>query len=98
MTSDRGVVRAHVWIAGRVQGVSFRAFTVDEASARGVTGWVRNIAGGRVEAVFEGDKAVVEAIIAWCREGPPAAKVQSVEVVWEEPKGERGFEIRYGWR
>jgi acylphosphatase len=95
MTPDQAVVRAHVWIAGRVQGVSFRAYTVDEASLRGVKGWVRNIAGGRVEAVFEGEKAVVETMIAWCRRGPPAARVSSVEVVWEEPKGERGFEIRY---
>ena len=88
-------VRAHVWIAGRVQGVAFRAYTIDEASVRGVTGWVGNIPDGRVEAVFEGERAVVEAMIAWCRKGPPAARVSSVEVTWEEPTGERGFDVRY---
>jgi acylphosphatase len=45
--------------------------------------------------VFEGERAVVEAMIAWCRKGPPAARVSSVEVTWEEPKGERGFDVRY---
>ena len=95
MTQEGERVRAHVWIAGRVQGVMFRAYTVDEASVRGVTGWVGNIPDGRVEAVFEGERAVVEAMIAWCRKGPPAARVSSVEVAWEEPTGERGFEVRY---
>ena len=95
MTTGQTKVRAHVWIAGRVQGVAFRAYTVDEASVRGVTGWVGNIPDGRVEAVFEGERAVVEAMIAWCRKGPPAARVSSVEVAWEEPTGEVGFGIRY---
>ena len=95
MTQEGERVRAHVWISGRVQGVAFRAYTIDEASARGVTGWVRNMPDGRVEAVFEGEKAVVEAMIAWCRKGPPAALVSSVEVTWEEPTGEVGFGIRH---
>ena len=95
MTTGQSRVRAHVWIAGRVQGVAFRAYTVDEASVRGVTGWVGNIPDGRVEAVFEGERAVVEAMIAWCRKGPPAARVSSVEVTWEEPTGEVGFGIRH---
>jgi acylphosphatase len=95
MTTAQSKARAHVWIAGRVQGVAFRAYTVDEASVRGVTGWVGNIPDGRVEAVFEGERAVVEAMIAWCRKGPPAARVSSVEVTWEEPTGEVGFGIRH---
>ncbi len=95
MTQSGERVRAHVWITGRVQGVAFRAYTVDEASARGVGGWVRNTPDGRVESVFEGDRAAVEAMIAWCRKGPPAARVSSVDVVWEEPKGERDFGVRY---
>ena len=95
MTTGQTKVRAHVWIAGRVQGVAFRAYTVDEASVRGVTGWVGNIPDGRVEAVFEGERAVVEGMIAWCRKGPPAARVSSVEVKWEEPKGEVGFGLRH---
>lgn len=87
-------VRAHVWVSGRVQGVFFRASTVDEATGSGVAGWVRNTPDGRVEAVFEGRESAVEAMVAWCRTGPPAARVSSVEVVWEEPKGEHGFETR----
>lgn len=88
-------VRAHVLISGRVQGVCFRAYTVDEAAAVGVTGWVRNTSDGGVEAVFEGNRSAVEAIVAWCRKGPPAARVSNVEVVWGEPQGEQGFGIKY---
>ena len=98
MTTGQTKVRAHVWIAGRVQGVMFRAYTVDEASVRGIAGWVANMPDGRVEAVFEGERAVVEAMIAWCRKGPPAARVCSVEVTWEEPKGEVGFGVRHSAR
>lgn len=87
--------RAHVVISGRVQGVCFRAYTIDEATAAGVAGWVRNTPDGRVEAVFEGEKSAVETMIAWCRHGPPAARVNGVEVVWAEPKGEQSFEIKY---
>ena len=95
MTHEREQVKAHVWINGRVQGVAFRAYTVDEAAVRGIAGWVRNTPDGRVEAVFEGDKAAVDGMVAWCRKGPPAARVTSVDVVWEEPKGELGFVVRY---
>ena len=63
--------RVHVVIEGRVQGVFFRASTRDEARARGLTGWARNLPDGRVEALFEGDKRVVENMLAWCRKGPP---------------------------
>ncbi len=68
-------VRVHVVIEGRVQGVFFRASTRDEARARGLTGWARNLPDGRVEAVFEGDKRVVENMLAWCHKGPPYAYV-----------------------
>lgn len=95
MTAGQEHVRAHVWISGRVQGVFFRACTVDEAVARGVDGWVRNTSDGRVEAAFEGERSAVEAMIAWCRTGPPAARVSTVEVTWEEPKGELGFQVRH---
>jgi acylphosphatase len=95
MTAGQEHVRAHVWISGRVQGVFFRASTVDEAVARGVDGWVRNSSDGWVETVCEGERSAVEAMIAWCRKGPPAARISSVEVVWEEPKGEHGFEVRH---
>jgi len=91
-------VRAHVIISGRVQGVFFRTETQDEAIRKGMTGWVRNMPDGRVEAVFEGEKDNVEKLIEFCRRGPPGARVTKVEVVWENYMGEfRDFRIRYGY-
>ena len=87
-------VRKHVLIEGRVQGVAFRAYTEQEARRRGLGGWVRNLADGRVEAVFEGEEAEVEAMIAWCREGPPAARVTGLSERALEGSGTRGFEMR----
>ncbi len=81
--------RVHVWIEGRVQGVYFRAFTQDAARGLGLTGWVRNLRDGRVEAVFEGDGEQVEKMVAWCRhEGSPHGRVHRVEVKEEEFSGE----------
>jgi acylphosphatase len=88
-------VRAHVWVSGRVQGVFFRGCAEDEARARGVAGWVRNTRDGRVEAVFEGERAAVEAMVRWCHRGSPGAVVSGVEVAWEEPRGERDFAVRF---
>jgi acylphosphatase len=87
-------VRAHVWISGRVQGVGYRYATVETATQLALTGWVRNLPDGRVEAVFEGSPGVVEQMIRWCYEGPPAAMVKEVEVDYEEPEGLRWFEVR----
>lgn len=87
-------VRAHVLISGMVQGVFFRHETAQRARTRGLGGWVRNLADGGVEAVFEGSRAAVESIVRWCHEGPRFANVDSVEVSWEEPTGERDFGIR----
>ena len=81
-------VRAHVYISGRVQGVFFRYETKKEAKKRNVKGWVRNLPDGRVEAVFEGEKEDVERLIEFCHRGPPLARVEKVEVFWEEYKGE----------
>jgi acylphosphatase len=78
MAEDRIGVR--VRIGGRVQGVWFRGWTVREAQARGLSGWVRNRADGSVEAVFAGPRAAVEAMVAACRDGPPGAQVGEVEV------------------
>jgi acylphosphatase len=88
--------RVHVVIEGRVQGVFFRASTRDEARARGLAGWVRNLPDGRVEARFEGDKRVVENMLAWCRQGPPYAYVSRVEVEWQAYVGDlTDFKIVY---
>ena len=87
--------RAHVFVSGKVQGVYYRANTRDTARETGVDGWVKNLADGRVEAVFEGPEEAVEAMVEWCHEGSPAAEVEDVEVEYGEPDGEDGFEIRY---
>jgi acylphosphatase len=94
MTADAERERAHVHVSGRVQGVYFRASTREQAAERGVDGWVRNLADGRVEAVFEGPSSAVDAMVEWCHEGSPRARVDGVEVTREPPEGLDGFEIR----
>jgi acylphosphatase len=89
-------VRVHVLIEGRVQGVFFRASTRDEARARGLTGWVRNLPDGRVAAVFEGDQRLVEDMLRWCHKGPSYAYVDHVEVEWQTYQGDlTDFRIVY---
>lgn len=89
------MARAHVYVSGLVQGVFFRHETRRLAQALGVGGWVRNLPDGRVEAVFEGEKVLVEKMIDFCRRGPPGARVTGVRVEWEEYRGEfKGFTIR----
>jgi acylphosphatase len=87
-------VRRRVVVSGKVQGVAFRASTEHEARARGLDGWVRNLADGRVEAVLEGPAAAVEAVLAWCRRGPRFARVSGVEAREETPEGIDGFRVR----
>ncbi|QGN06991.1 acylphosphatase [Halorhabdus sp. CBA1104] len=86
--------RAHVLVSGRVQGVFFRATTQQTARERGVDGWVTNLADGRVEAVFEGPQADVEAMVDFCHDGSPQAAVEDVTVEYESPVGLDGFEIK----
>jgi len=85
--------RAHVFVTGRVQGVYYRANTRETATRLGVDGWVRNLADGRVEAVFEGAADDVEAMVEWCHDGSPNARVEAVEVERGEPEGLDGFEV-----
>jgi len=90
-------VRAHVYISGEVQGVFFRAYTRDKARELELTGWVRNLYDGRVEAVFEGEKEKVEEMLRWCHEGSPYARVSDVEVHREAATGGyNSFDVRYG--
>jgi acylphosphatase len=89
------VRRVRVVVRGRVQGVFFRASCRRRALVLGLAGWVRNRADGAVEAVFEGEPGAVEAMLAWCREGPPDASVEAVDVGEELPVGEGGpFAVR----
>lgn len=91
----REVVQRHVLVSGRVQGVFFRQTTRDRARDLGLGGWVRNRRDGRVEAVFQGPAEIVEAMVAWCHEGPPSARVERVEVADEEPTPMPGFSVRH---
>jgi acylphosphatase len=81
-------------VQGHVQGVFFRETTRRRALSAGVAGWVRNVPDGRVEAVFEGDREAVDALVAYAQEGPRGARVDWVDVEAEEPEGLSGFEIR----
>ncbi|MGQ9489160.1 MAG: acylphosphatase [Anaerolineae bacterium] len=87
--------RVKVVITGRVQGVGFRASCQRQALALGLTGWVRNRWDGTVEALFEGPAEAVDAMLAWCHQGPPMAYVTGVEVtVPPDAPPERGFRVR----
>ena len=89
------MIRTHLFISGRVQNVFFRARTQKKAKELGVSGWVRNLADGRVEALYEGEKEKVEKMIEWSKRGPLFAKVKNIEIFPEEYRGEfNGFEIR----
>jgi acylphosphatase len=92
--SASSAARSRVFVSGRVQGVWFRESCRDQAVAVGVSGWVRNLHDGRVEAVLEGPSAAVERVVQWCREGPSRARVDEVEVQVEVPVGESGFHVR----
>ena len=88
--------RARLLISGRVQGVAFRWETQRAAEDRRVVGWVRNLPDGRVEALLEGPRSNVNALIDWCRKGPPIARVDTLDIQWEDYAGEfRGFDITY---
>ena len=83
-----------VTVSGRVQGVSFRYYAQEEARRARVAGWVRNEPDGSVALHVEGDDDAVEAMLAWCREGPAYARVERVDVRDVESTGARGFDVR----
>lgn len=88
--------RIRAIVSGRVQGVSFRASTRTEARRLGLVGWVKNRSDGSVELEAEGPDDMVAALIQWCHQGPPAARVARVAVDELAPTGsEREFEISY---
>lgn len=88
--------RAHVFVSGTVQGVFFRSEVRRLAHRRHVTGWVRNLSDGRVEAVFEGEQGSVDEVIQFCRKGPPGAQVSKIEALVETYTGEFGdFQIAW---
>lgn len=83
----------HVRISGRVQGVAYRAWSERTALRLGLSGWVRNLRDGRVEAVFAGDEAAVEDMLRLARRGPPAAQVTGIEVDEVSPPPQPGFAV-----
>jgi acylphosphatase len=88
-------VRSRVVVEGRVQGVYFRESTRRTAEELELSGWVRNLPGGGVEAVFEGPAEAVAQAVAWAHNGPPAAVVTSLAETAEEPEGLNGFAVRF---
>jgi acylphosphatase len=88
-------VRVHLRIEGRVQGVGFRYATRDQALRLGLGGWVRNRGAREVEVAAEGEQSAIEALVAWCRRGPPGAYVRDVSATWDQPtEGLVDFTIR----
>ena len=84
---------ARVLVSGQVQGVFFRDTCARRARSEGVAGWMRNRADGRVEAWFEGRPQAVENLVTWCREGPPRAEVDGIDVREEKPASLDAFRI-----
>lgn len=82
-------------VSGRVQGVSFRWYTQERACALGVAGWVRNEPDGTVLVHAEGEAEAVDALVAWCHDGPALARVTAVAVREASPAGATTFEVRY---
>ncbi len=88
------VARYHLWVRGRVQGVGFRVFALQQAQRWRVAGWARNLLDGRVEIVAEGDIRALEEFVAGVRRGPAGALVEDVRVEWETPTNMHGFRIQ----
>ena len=88
--------RLHALVRGDVQGVFFRAHTLEEAIRLDLSGWVMNTQDGSVEVEAEGEKPALEKLLAWLRHGPPSAHVEKVESEWKDFAGDlSGFRIRY---
>ena len=88
-------IRRYILVSGKVQGVFFRSSTKKKADELHLTGWVRNLDDGRVEAVLEGEQEKVEKMVKWCRKGPTYAIIKDVQVISEDYKGEfKDFSVR----
>lgn len=97
--SDSDSFRLSLKIRGRVQGVGYRAATRKQARALGLRGWVRNEPDGAVTVVAEGPRDDLRSLRSACEEGPPFARVDQVEAIWDNATGEfPGFDIRLDWR
>lgn len=81
-------IRVSVVVHGHVQGVAFRHYTFVRGRELGVTGWIRNLSDGSVAGLFEGDESAVRALVEWCRSGPPASRVERLDIRNEPYRGE----------
>ncbi|WP_220812921.1 acylphosphatase [Pseudomonas paralcaligenes] len=84
----------HGFVGGKVQGVSFRQRTLEEAERLDLNGWVRNLADGRVEVLFEGEEPAVRELEAWLGQGPESVRVDALELEQQPVQGITGFVIR----
>ena len=91
------MIKAHLFIEGKVQGVFFRYETKEKATREGIKGWVRNLSDGRVEVLFEGEKGIIDELVKWCHAGPYGAKVKKVDVFIEKitKQSYQDFSIKY---
>ena len=81
-------IRAHIFVSGQVQAVFFRADTCRVAESLGLTGFVKNLPDGRVEIVVEGKEQKIKDLIVWAKQGPPAAKVNDINIEWQQCRQE----------
>lgn len=96
MTDSHEIVRAHVFVSGRVQGVGYRAFVCQQAELHGLTGWVRNVVDGRVESEVQGDREAVDNFHQDLQRGPTWSIIEHVEIDWINPwTNETGFSIKH---
>jgi len=96
MTEQAEILRVHIWVQGRVQGVSFRAFVQQNALSIGVTGWVRNVGYDTVEAVAEGSKGQIEEFLRMVKRGPIGSRVDESREEWEQVSGEfHSFNVKF---
>jgi acylphosphatase len=86
--------RVHVFVSGDLNGTNFRQAVADKATEQGVTGWVRTLSDGRIEAVLEGPRDEVYRVVGLCRSGGNGARVAGVQVDREPPKNEKAFKIK----
>ncbi|MGV7220311.1 MAG: acylphosphatase [Nitrospinales bacterium] len=90
-----GESAVHIIARGRVQGVYFRASARNKGLELSLVGWVKNCSDGSVEIHAEGNKSVLDKYIIWCKQGPDAASVTSLDIDWIEPESMPTFDIRY---
>lgn len=88
------LIRYHVLVSGKVQGVGYRMSVLQAANKFNLNGWVRNLPDGKVEAIFEGNLIELEQMIRWCHQGNSPAVIQDIAIQEETPEGIQGFEIR----